>query len=344
VLLVLEYLKVGSAGHAFACGLLAGLAAASKYNAAEVFLAFAVAVFVRRGARGLLTSDLYLGVLGAAAGFFLGCPYFLADLPRFLDHVADEIYVYGTSGREGAEGLDNWRNHAVYLFLFGVTPMALGAALLGLAHLLYRLDAARAVFLAFPVVYYSHYSAQRIRHEASLVPLYPFIAILAAHGALEAVRWSSERWPGLRREWLEAALAIALVSYPLARSIHHDVVATRKDTGTYAREWIEANVPPGTHFAMERYCPVLDRGRYKVTLESHVTRKPLQAYRDEGVQYLIVTSFSYARYAAEHPQSRAYQRIFAECPLVREFSPGEGPGPTMRVLELPAIARRPPAS
>jgi hypothetical protein len=335
VVLALDYLERGTGRRAFAAGLLAGLAAAAKYNAAEVLLAFVVAVLVRRGARTLAAPDLYLGALGAGAGFFLGSPYFLADLPRFLDHVADEVYIYGIAGREGVVGVDNWWNHAVYLFLVGVTPLALVTSVGGLTHLLYRLGEARAVFLVFPIVYYSHYSAQKIRLEATLVPLYPFFAILAAYGALTAVRWGAERWPSLRRDWVLPTVALVLVSYPLARSLRYDYLATRKDTGTYAREWIEANLPAGTHFALERYCPILDRERYKVTQESHVIKKPLEFYRDQGVQYLMVTHFSYARYGPEHPQTRAYQKLFEACPLVREFGAEKGPGPTMRLLALP---------
>jgi hypothetical protein len=46
---------------------------------------------------------------------------------------------------------------------------------------------------------------------------------------------------------------------------------------------------------------------------------------------------AYDRYAPEHNQSRSYQKLFALCPKVAEFSPIENQrvGPTIRILQVP---------
>lgn len=344
VMLALRYLDAGSRGRALACGVVVGLAAAAKYNAGWAILSLLVAVMVRRRRLVLASSDLYLGMLGVVLGFFLGCPYALADFPRFLNHLALDIHEYGVAGREDAEGVDNWWNHAGYLASHGAGALPMIAAGAGLALLLRRMNGRRAVFLVFPLVYFSHYSAQRIKHEASLVPLYPFLAILAAYSVVAGAAWLSSRAgrrPGTPRHVqpaLVVAGALALLAAPLVRSVRHDQFATRRDSGSYAREWIDQAFAPGTHFAVERFSPVLDRRRYKVTSEARLTSRSLDGYRDAGVQYLIVTSLSYARYRPEHRQSREYQQLFAACPLVGEFPPADGPGPTVRILQVPPLA------
>ena len=60
-------------------------------------------------------------------------------------------------------------------------------------------------------------------------------------------------------------------------------------------------------------------------------------YREEGAQFLVVSSQIYDRYGPEHRLTLAYQKLFEICPLVKEFSPVEGElqGPTIRVLRVP---------
>ncbi len=346
VLMAIRYLDAGSRGRALACGLVVGLAAAAKYNAGWAILSLLVAVMVRRRGLAVFSSDLYHGILGAVLGFFLGCPYVLADFPRFLNHMAMDIHEYGVAGREGAEGVDNWWNHAGYLTSFGAGLLPMIAAGTGLALLLRRMGGRQAVFLVFPLAYFSHYSAQRIKHSASLAPLYPFLAILAAHTVVAGAVWFSSRAGRRARtsRYLEPALvvagAFALLAAPIVRSVRADQFATRRDSGSYAREWIDKEFARGTHFAVERFSPVLDQRRYTVTRESRLTSRSLDDYRDAGVQYLIVTSLTYARYGPEHRQSREYQKFFNACPLVGEFPPRAGPGPTVRILQVPPLAPR----
>jgi hypothetical protein len=56
------------------------------------------------------------------------------------------------------------------------------------------------------------------------------------------------------------------------------------------------------------------------------------------MQYLVISSMAYERYGDEHNQTRSYQTLFAICPLVAEFAPvpGRRPGPTIRILRVPA--------
>ncbi len=344
VLTTLVYLERGGARLALAAGAVVGLAVAVKYNAAFVLLPFFAAVLFRQRLRVFQSPDVYLGLLGTVFGFTAGCPYWFSDLSRFLEHVGAGLVAYAYLGLEGASGTDNWYIHARYTVRYGAGLWAFVASLLGLAIALYRIDRRIATFLVYPVVYYGYYSSQKINFPGNLVPVYPFFAVLAAYGITESLSHASgffHRRFGAFSPWLErAALAFVLVLIlwsPLATARLQNRLVTLPDTGTIASQWIDAHMPPDTSFGVERQTPVLDGARFRVSVESRIINQSVEHYREAGVQYLIVSSAVYNRFNPEHRQSKAYQRLFEICHLVKEFPPEPGKimGPTIRILEIP---------
>ncbi len=349
VFVTLVYLDRGGRAFALAAGTAVGFAVAVKYNAALLLIPFFVAVLFRRGIGFLSGPDLYLGALGSIVGFTAGCPYFFADLARFLDHVGAGLYNYGFQGLAGAEGVDNWRTHASYTVRYGAGLWPFLASLLGLVMALYRIDRRLAVFLIYPVLYYSFYSSQRINFAGNLMPVYPFFAVLAGYGIVESiafVRGRLERRAGRPagfRSWPLETLALVVVMvfvlwFPISMTLRRNRLVTLPDTGTMAALWIDAHLPPGTHFAVERHTPVLDRQRFDVTESKRVIDIGVAHHGEAGAQYLIVTSTSYERFGPEHRQTKNYEKLFQICPLVKEFKPEEGrlSGPTIRILQVPA--------
>jgi len=342
VLVILVYLERGGGARALAAGAVIGLSLSAKYNGIVVIVPFLLAVAFRHGRRALTRPDLYVGGAGIVLGFVLGCPYFLSEFNIFLDHVADDIYTYAYAGRAGAEGVDNWAGHATYTYRYGAGIWATMAAVCGLGLVLYRMNAALAVFVSFPILYYGYYSTQRVNYRPNLLPIYPFLAVLAAYACVELLRWGASRarphGPLIRLA--SAGLLLALLAPPLRTAVRYNIETTRRDTGNEAREWIQRTFPPGTHFALERHTPVLDRARYKITQEARLITRSVKSYRDQGVEYLVVSSMTFDRFDAQHNQTRSYQKLFALCPVVQEFAPipERRPGPTIRILRVPSGA------
>jgi hypothetical protein len=340
VLVILDYLIKGGGTRAFVSGVTIGLAASAKYNGALLLVPFLLAVGLRHARSLLARPDVYLGGVGTLVGFLAGCPYFLSEIHLFLDHVAHDLYTYGFSGRPGAEGADNWWGHAVYTRNYGAGLWASLAGLGGLGLALHRLNGPLAVFLAFPVLYYSYYSAQRINFRGNIIPVYAFLAVLAAFAVFEAVALLQRRRAASARWVAHAALAascVLLLGPPLRTAIRFNLEQTLPDTGRDAREWIERAIPAGAHLALERHTPVLDRARYRVTQEAKIPNRGVKSYREEGVEYLVVSSIAYDRFGPDHEQTKGYQKLFAICPLIAEFKPipGQRSGPTIRVLRVP---------
>jgi len=340
ILAILSYFDHGGRGRALLAGAVIGLTIAAKYNGAPLVLPFALAVALRHRSATLARPDLYLGLAAAVVTFLAACPYLLADFPRFLDEAGTVVRTYAVVGIEGQGATsDNWAYHARYIATQAMGVLGFLAALAGLGLALYRLDARMAIFLSFPIFYFSYYSAQRTRFPSNMVPVYPFLAILAAYAVEEGSRALARRWPRPRAVVPVAAAAALVLLAPLVwGSIRHNRAVMLPDTGSAARTWIDTHLPAGTAIAVELHGPVLDRARYRVVNESRIVNRGVRGYRSEGVEYLVVSSYSYERFAPDHRQSRDYAELFSLCPLVQEFAPaaGERFGPTIRILRVPA--------
>ena len=343
ILLILYYMDYGGKTLAFLCGIAFGLTAAAKYNGGFVVLTFLLAVILTHRSRFLKAPDLYLGATGSVAGFFIGCPYWFSDFARFIDHVADALYNYGHAGWPGASGVDNWYFHAHYAVVYGTGALAFFAALVGLAFLLTRLDNRMIVFLSFPVLYYGYYSSQLMNFPGNLMCVYPFIAVFAVVG-IQVAASALTRLPtgkavsALMRPVGVAVLLTLSLWAPLSATVRHNVEWNRPNTGDMARLWVDAHIPPNTHFAIERQTAAIDPKRFRVTIEARLITRAVANYRSEGVQYLVTSSALYARFGPEHRQTKAYEKLFAICPLVKEFTAVDGRsiGPTIRILQVPA--------
>lgn len=341
VLVCLRYFEKGGRAYAVACGLTMGLVAASKYNGVLVAVVFILAVAFRLKKQMFARADLYIGLGVAALTFIAINPYFMADFPRFLEHVSFDIYSYSYMGRPGAEGVNNWYTHASYISRYGAGLAATLAGIAGLALALYRFEARMLLFLVFPVVFYSHYSSQKINWPGNLITVYPFLAVLAGYAVVKLVNWVLER-PRARRYRVTTPYAVAgvtllLMLSPLRTSVRLNEQLTLPDTGNQARGWVNGAFPPGTRFAVERHAPVPDRKRFHVLQEARIIMKSVKSYRELGVQYLVVSSQVYDRFGPEHRVTEAYARLFQICPTVKEFEPVKDrvQGPTIRILKIP---------
>ena len=337
ILVVLLYLERGGLPLALACGVVCGLTIASKYSGAAVVLPLVVAAWLRHGEKTLVRADLYVAGFATVLSFLMACPFLLTEFPKFVDQFAHELYTYGYTGQPGSSGTDNWLNHFRYMWLQGTGPVALLLGLTGLVLFLCALDPVRVVFLSLPIVYFAFYSTQRVNWSDNLMPLYPYLAVLAAHALATVARsLRPARFPSAG-PLAAAGLLAWSVAIPAATAARLNRNATAPDTGNEARRWIEERLPRGTAFVAEALGPVPDQRRFKVVVESYVTNRSLGQWRDDGIEYLLVTSDGYGRVSPDGSRGRAYAHLFERCPVVMEWSPRPGVvhGPTIRLLKVP---------
>jgi hypothetical protein len=231
-----------------------GLAAATKYTAGIVVLTIVVAA-LGSVARGWRVRGLAVAALTAAAAFLVANPFALLDLDAFLGGLSDQSSASNDGG--GKLGITHDSGIAYYLWTltWGMGWIPLAAAAGGAVALLAR-DRHAALMLLVPVVVFVLFMGVQDRYFARwLLPVYPLLALLAAHGAVSLARIVSRRAPR-RLAWAPAVLAaVALCAQSLVHSIHNDLVLSREDTRQLARDWMVANVPAGAKVVVEPIAP-----------------------------------------------------------------------------------------
>jgi hypothetical protein len=214
-------------------GLLIGLSTSAKYNAVLVavpVLAAASTCFQDRARR---QSAFLLIALATSLAFLITNPYAFVKPAAFLHQSFDEA-AHGIRGHFGWQHDQGYLHHLQTSLLHAVGMPILGLAAIGF-YALWRSDAvplpAKRAVLLFPIVYYSIVGGSKLAFERYMLPLIPFVGILAAwalHEMVGAVRSRSRREGMLRAALLVVAGLVALPN--LLHLLAHNRLLAGPDT------------------------------------------------------------------------------------------------------------------
>jgi hypothetical protein len=272
--------------------------------------------------------------------FLAAAPYTLLDLPNFLNEFARLSSEYR---RPPAVPEPLWIVYLKYLRIALGWPGSL-LVISGLSLGAWRVAAGphRARwFLAvlFPIVYFRFISQQTIVFARYLLPIVPFLSILAAAAVVAVVGWMRRTGlPAQVRHALTIALTLVAVGPPAYTAINYDADAAKTWTQELAYNWIRQNLPAGASIRLEGSVAVKLPAIYKVSYAKALRLDPPD-FAASGIQYLVASSQSYGSFfqdPASFPAEYAdYQRIFAATDEVARFTPtADHPGPELRILKV----------
>ena len=326
-------------------GAAAGLAAATKYPGALVIICPLIAVWMTLGTKPsrLVAS---LAVVGAAAGAFLvAAPYTLLDLPAFLNGYA-HLAGYYAPKRLAEPAWLTYYKHLSRSMEWPAFLLVLGGLGLGAVRAVRGPGRVRwTVTIAFPLLYYYFLSGQTLVFGRYLLPLLPFVCVLAAVGAVSGVsllrRFDIPRAP---RTAIIAAITAAALLPPAWQSLGFIRTIARTSTVEQAYSWILSDIPKGSTIVIETQALLLGSKAYKarnvpqLVLDSRAP-SDYDAYVKEGIDYVVASSQKYGD-ALSRPHDfpdlyNAYARLFGQSQEVMRFTPNaEHPGPEIRIFRL----------
>lgn len=150
------------------------------------------------------------------------------------------------------------------------------ACIVGMGYALWKRSRADIVLTSFAIPYYLVVSSSTDPFYVGryILPIIPVLTILGARLLNEIASAIGERYKA-------APLALALIlALPPAYSIAlHDYKISQKDTRTYAKEWMERNVPNGATVFIEGLNGRVDRKTVPLRKSEEVIRQYLKQYR-----------------------------------------------------------------
>ena len=235
-----------------------GLACATKYTGGIVLLpivAAAAAQFAAGGGKaGALRGVGIVAVLSLVT-FFVANPYSVLDFSSFWDGLTHQSTASGDAA--GKLGLTQESGYAYYLWSFGwgLGWVPLLFAVGGAVRLFF--DERRLLWMIVPavVVFVLFMGSQERYFGRWLMPVFPFVCILAAYAAIELADWLAARLSPALRPTFVAAAVVMLCGQGFVYSLHSGLVTSRDDTRNIAREWMVLNVPAGTKIVVEPVVP-----------------------------------------------------------------------------------------
>lgn len=268
-----------------------GFGAATKYTAGIVLLALLAAAAAsylddpRRGGRMLL--GLLLAGVAALACFLLADPYSVLDFHAFKDGIERQSTV--SSEAQGKLGAPHESGIFYYLwsFTWGLGWVPALAALGGAITVWWRQRRLGFMLVPVPLLYLAFMGTQDRYFGRWLMPIFPFVCLLAALFATQLAAAAARLIVGLaeatRRERRDgrpasdaqaqparmrpkraprpllvacaALAAVALCGQGLAYSVHSGLVLSRADTRNLTRAWLFAHVPAGTPVVVDPSVP-----------------------------------------------------------------------------------------
>lgn len=334
-------------------GLMAGLAAGSKYPAGMVAIAI-VAVWVRWRLRERSWS-WGLAIAGAVAfgTFLLTTPSLLAFPEAIHQGEGSKDLLFGVRqyAARGWTGVVHESNAHYYggqlTRTFGVA--ALGLGLVGLPGLDRRERRRLGWLIVFPATWLALLLGLEMAVPRNLLPVLPVLAAALGCGLAGLVRLGRRRLP-LRTSALVAGVVVLAFASPAWSTIREVTVLARPTTREIAKRWIEEHLPPGSFLVQEAYTPPVQPPLHS-RKPRFVSRLPPEELRHPRYDFVFVASQAYSRFLRprnlDQPaypyHAGRYREIFETFPLVREFRPGpwrSGPSLGLYLVDPPIVEHR----
>ncbi|MEV4421172.1 glycosyltransferase family 39 protein [Patulibacter sp. NPDC049589] len=207
------------------------------------------------GARPAIIGLVLAGVL-AVVCFFVMDPYAVLR-PGFFRSEVEHLSDYTKGGLLlGETQRSGYRYYAWSLtWGFGVAPMLL--CVVGGIRTLLRDRWQFLVLVPAPLIFLLYVGSQGRYFARYGMPVYPVLALLAAAGGvwLAALVLDRLRSSGRLRTALAGVAVLVVLGQGLVLVVHNDVVLTREDTRTEARDWMVQHIPARTTIVVEPMVP-----------------------------------------------------------------------------------------
>ncbi len=250
---------------------------------------------------------------------FISAPFLFVDYKEVIDALAIESSPYHL----GASGLE-WDGNLLYylgtlqdnmgLLLWGF--LFIGICLFVIEFKKYAEMKHYLVVSLFGLIYWILMSKLALHWERWAVPMYIAPILIASVGAYRISM-------ALRTKTFKPAVVLLiLTSIPILSLFIRGAVGSInfniKDTRVVSKQWISENLPRNAKIAADGYTPIKPSG------PSSAATKSLEEFKEERVEYIIVSSDMYGRYLKEknrYPNKvEFYTRLFEEEELVKSFS------------------------
>lgn len=240
-----------------AAGLVAGLAAATKYNAvflaAPVLVSLMVHVASSRDWRQEIFRDRRLLRFGVPflLVFLLGVPFVLFDRTPFLQtmgHLARAL----REGDPRADLSNGWVHMVTFSLRYGLGLPLLVAGLAGTIVLARANPRVAAILLSFPLAYYGLAGSFRLLFVRYALPIVPFLCITAAFVVCRTIPYLVRRLDlqpqrvSTVTHAVTGLVAVAMVWSSATRIWAFDDVLGRTDNRVLVAQWFVERVPSGS--------------------------------------------------------------------------------------------------
>ncbi len=259
---VVRVLQEGRLRHYGLAGLLIGLATATKYNAAWLSVALALAHLIRTSRAGapwrerLFAPKLLAGMGLIVVGFFLGCPYAVLDGKTFLASVQKLRWELMTSEYHFASYRTQGSGH--WFILTSVLPSAIGApltvvSLIGLAYALWKRRPEDLWLAGLVLTFIGYVGTWDIIKPRYFIYIVPALLLVAARWCV--VLADRLRAGPIRVTALAAGWAV-LVALPVQAIVRFDRQVAQTPVALQASDWMARHVPSGTPVAVMAGVPL----------------------------------------------------------------------------------------
>lgn len=276
----------------FLAGMGIALAFSGKYNVGVIIVALFVAHWLNFGIVGWRRKEIYLALLASGLAFAVVNPFSALDPGGFF---------YGLTLASGSQSQftgTSTNTFSWYIsYLWNVEGIVVVLATFQAIRILLSRSKHGLVLISFPIVYIAFVSLFSVRNDRTILPVIPFLDLLAALLVADLCVWLVHAVTFPRRVVQAGAIALSLLLIlpPLKTSVAADSRLTQIDSRETARQWIDANLPQGSRVAVEGYSPYVDSHKFVVQGVDTIIKHPSAWYVQNGFEYLVLSQGIYGQ-------------------------------------------------